>query len=126
MTIITLGVSDLKRSRDFYERIFGWKPDESSSGDIVLFKLNGIMLALFPSNALAEDAGVDEKGSGFKKFTIAHNLGSEKEVDDLIAALRSNGVRIVKEPQKVFWGGYSSYIADPDDNLWEIAFNPFL
>ena len=84
------------------------------------------MLSLYGRKALAEDATVDHSGSGFKGFTLAYNTRSEKEVNDIIDELRSKGVKIIKEPQKVFWGGYSSYIADPDDNLWEIAFNPYM
>ena len=97
-----------------------------SAGDIVFYELNGISLALYPLNELAKDATIDGNGSGFKGFTIAYNARSEEEVNALIQNLREKGVKIVKEPQKVFWGGYSSYIADPDGNLWEIAFNPFL
>ena len=126
ITIITLGVSDLKKSRDFYENKFGWKRAAHSNENISFYELNGLQLALFPEHSLAEDAGVPETGSGFKKFTIAHNVGSEKEVDDLIKELESKGVKILKRPQKVFWGGYSSYVSDPDGNLWEIAYNPFM
>lgn len=127
LTLITLGVSDLKRSRAFYEEKFGWKPLSNSSADIVFFQLQGgLQLALFPEKALAEDAQVDEKGSGFKKFSLAYNVRSEKEVDELVASLEMKGVAVLKQPQKVFWGGYSSYVADPDNNLWEIAYNPYL
>ena len=75
---------------------------------------------------MAEDAGVSSNGSGFNNFSLAYNTRSEQEVNDLIEELRAKGVTIVKEPQKVFWGGYSSYISDPDGNLWEVAFNPFM
>jgi uncharacterized protein len=126
VTIITLGVSDLTRSRDFYEKKFGWTPASPSNDDIVFFQLNGILLSIFPAHSLAEDAGVSPDGTGFRKFSLAHNVGSEKEVDELINTLKSKGVKIVKRPQKVYWGGYSSYVADPDGNLWEIAFNPFM
>ena len=126
ITFITLGVKDLQTSIDFYENCFGWKKSEMSSDNMVLFTLNGIHLALYPREALAEDALVSHEGMGFKGFTLAHNLWSEAEVDLAIEALREKGVTIVKEPQKVFWGGYSSYIADPDGFLWEIAYNPFL
>lgn len=126
LTLITLGVSNLRTSREFYEEKFGWKSLPSSNDDVVFFQLNGIQLSLFPAHALAEDAGVDEQGSGFKKFSLAYNLSSEQEVDELITELHSKGVKILKKPQKVFWGGYSSYIEDPDGNLWEIAFNPFM
>jgi hypothetical protein len=126
ITFFTLGVNDLQVSTGFYETNFGWKRSAMSTENIVFFDLKGIHLSLYNRKALAEDATIDEAGSGFKGFTLAHNVGSEKEVDELIEDLRNKGVTIVKEPQKVFWGGYSSYISDPDGNLWEIAFNPYL
>ena len=126
ITFITLGVNDLKTSIDFYENKFGWKRSEMSNDDLILYQLNGIHIALYPRDELAKDATVNSQGDGFKGFTISYNVWSEKEVDDLIESLRDKGVKIVKEPQKVFWGGYSSYVADPDGNLWEIAFNPYL
>lgn len=126
ITLITLGVADLQVSTDFYENILGWKRSPLSSENIVFFELKCIILSLYERGALAEDATVDDAGSGFKGFTMSQNVGSETEVDKLINDLRSKGVIILKEPQKVFWGGYSSYFADPDGNLWEVAYNPFL
>ena len=126
LTIITLGVTDLKKSIEFYEHNFGWKRLSSSTEDIAFFQLNGIQLALFGKSELAKDAAVDNDGKGFKGITIAYNTRSEVEVDEIIRRLREKGVKIVKEPAKVFWGGYSSYISDLDGNLWEIAFNPYL
>jgi predicted lactoylglutathione lyase len=126
ITLITLGVSDLKRSRTFYEKCFGWTALPNSSDDIVFFQLNGLQFALFPDHALAEDAGIEAKGSGFKKFSLAINMRSEKEVDDFFTSVEKNGAKPLKRPQKVFWGGYSSYVADPDGNLWEIAYNPYM
>ncbi|WP_347157016.1 VOC family protein [Pontibacter chitinilyticus] len=126
ITLITLGVKNLQRSRDFYQNTFGWQPLPSSTEGIIFFQLNGIQLALFPQESLADDAGVQADGKGFRGFSLAHNMQSEKEVDDLVSALESKGARVLKRPEKVFWGGYSGYIADPDDNLWEIAYNPFL
>lgn len=126
ITFITLGVNDINTSIDFYENKFGWKRSAQGSDDLIVFELRGLYLALYPKDALAHDAGIDAGGQGFSGFTISYNVKSIKEVDDLIAALKSRGVRVVKEPQKVFWGGYSSYIEDPDGNLWEIAYNPYL
>ena len=126
LTIITLGVSDLKKSTDFYETKFGWAKSELSNEYISFFTLNGIQLALYERNELAKDATVNPNGNGFKGFTIAYNTKSEKEVDQLITGLRAKGVKIIKEPQKVNWGGYSSYVSDIDGYLWEIAFNPYL
>ena len=126
LTMITLGVSDLYKSTDFYESKFGWKKSNSSNEYISFFSLNGFQLALYERNELAKDATVNSDGNGFKGFTISYNVKSENEVNLLIEKLRTNGVEIIKEPQKVNWGGYSSYISDLDGNLWEIAFNPFL
>ena len=125
-TFLTLGVRDLPTAIDFYENKFGWKRSDLSNDNLILYQLNGFHLALYPREELAKDATLNAAGSGFKGFTLAHNVWSEQEVDNLIGSLRNKGVRIVKEPQKVFWGGYSSYIADPDGNLWEIAYNPYL
>ena len=126
LTILGLGVADLAVANNFYENVFGWTKLPSSNENISFFQLNGVLLSLYPREKLAEDAQVDPAGSGFKGFSIAHNLRSKEEVDALFAMLESKGTRIVKSPEEVFWGGYSGYIADPDDNLWELAYNPFL
>ena len=123
--IVTLGVKDLETSKKFYAETLGWKPSGNSSDAIVFFQAGGIVLALFPREELAKDATVPSKGSGFAGFTLAYNAKSEVEVDEIIRDLKARGVKILKEPQKVFWGGYSSYFADPDGNCWEVAYNPF-
>ena len=124
---ITLGVADLTASRRFYRDVFGWRETEDGNEHIAFFQTgNALRLALFGREALAQDAQVSAQGSGFPSFTLAHNVGSEAEVDALFAAFAAQNVNIVKAPQKVLWGGYSGYIADPDGFLWEIAFNPFL
>ena len=126
ISIITLGVSDLARSVRFYRDGLGfathnYKEDEG----IVIFKLEGSWLALYPRDKLAEDATVSAAGSGFSGITLAHNVGTKKEVDEVVDLAVSVGARIVKRPREVFWGGYSGYFADPDGHLWEVAFNPF-
>lgn len=126
LTIVGLGVNNLKESSQFYEEKFGWKKMKSSNDEITFFQLNGILLSLYPKEKLAEDATVNSEGHGFKGFTLAFNTRTKEEVDELVESLAAKGVKIIKKPEEVFWGGYSSYIADPDENLWEIAFNPFL
>ena len=126
LTIITLGVENLKNSTEFYESNFGWKKSASSNENITFFLLNGIYLSLYEKEKLAEDAETDALGEGFKGFTLAYNARSKEEVDQIFADFKSKGVKIIKFPQEVFWGGYSGYVADLDGNLWEIAFNPYL
>lgn len=123
--LVTLGVSDFKKSVEFYSQILGWEPSSNSNEYIVFFQAGGVLLAIYPREKLAEDAVIAPEGSGFSGFTLAYNARSEAEVDEIVADLKSKGVRIVKEPQKVFWGGYSSYFTDPDDYRWEVAYNPF-
>jgi len=123
--IVTLGVRNLAASKQFYSETLGWKPSGASNEGIAFFQAGGIVLALFPREELANDALVEPEGNGFAGFTLAYNARSESQVDEIIADLKSKGVKILKEPQKVFWGGYSSYFADPDGNCWEVAYNPF-
>ena len=124
LSFITLGVSDLDRSKRFYTDVLGWTPMHDAQG-IVMYKLNGMVLSLFPQHELAEDAQVKNDGVG-SRFTLAQCLRSTEDVDAFFTHLRKKNVAITKEPVKVFWGGYSGYFADPDGHLWEIAHNPFL
>jgi uncharacterized protein len=123
--LVTLGVRDLDVSRKFYTEILGWKPSAASSEDVAFFQAGGVVLALFSMQSLAEDALIPSEGSGFSGFTLAYNARSELEVDQIIRDLDAKGVKIAKEPQKVFWGGYSSYFVDPDGYHWEVAYNPY-
>lgn len=124
ISMITLGVKDLSGSIAFYEKL-GWVRQEPLSDEIAFFALNGTWLGLYPWDKLAEDALVPPDGSGFRGVTLAHNLASKEEVDALMAMALAAGATQRKEPQEVFWGGYSGYFSDPDGHLWEIAYNPF-
>lgn len=124
VSILTLGVADLARSSAFYERL-GFMRSNKSDEQIVWFATGGTVLALYPWDALAEDATVPPEGQGFRGTTMAINLASEGEVDEFLDMVKGIGGVVVKQPQKVFWGGYSSYFRDPDGHLWEVAFNPF-
>ena len=123
--LITLGVRDFEKSKKFYAETLGWKLSSASQDDVAFFQAGGVVLGLYPREKLAEDAMTTPEGSGFSGITLAYNAGSEAEVNEIIGDLKAKGVKIVKEPQKVFWGGYSSYFADPDDYRWEVAYNPF-
>jgi catechol 2,3-dioxygenase-like lactoylglutathione lyase family enzyme len=125
ISFITLGVNDFDAMRQFYVEKFNWKPIKDDQS-IVFFKLQGLVLALYRASELAADADQSPQGTGFKKFALSINLRSVDSVKEAFEELRGKGVKIQKPPQHVFWGGFSGYVCDPEDNLWEIAFNPFL
>jgi uncharacterized glyoxalase superfamily protein PhnB len=124
ISLITLGVADVARSRAFYEAL-GWRASSASNAEVAFFQANGLALALWGRAALAADAEVEDRPSGFSGVALAHNLRSEEEVDALFAEAVRAGAQAVKIPRKIFWGGYAGYFADPDWHLWEIAHNPF-
>lgn len=125
ITMITLGVADVAASTAFYERL-GFSRSSASNESVTFLRMNGTALGLFGRSALAEDARVDDSVPGFSGVTLAHNLGSEAAVDEAFAHAIACGARAVKAPEKVFWGGYSGYFADPDGHLWEVAHNPLM
>jgi catechol-2,3-dioxygenase len=126
LSLITLGAESVELLSSFYVNVFGWKPLPASNKNITFFQLNGVQLGIFGRKDLADDAQVSAVGSGFKGFSLAYNLQSRQAVDELSEELKSNNVTIRKEPQEVSWGGYSGYITDPENNLWEIAHNPYI
>jgi uncharacterized glyoxalase superfamily protein PhnB len=125
LTFITLGVDDLEKSRNFYQKTFGWEIMSETPG-IAFFRLGGIVLGLYPTESMIKDTGRKIENHKNKSVALAHNLGSEEEVDQLFSELVSVGAEVIKKPEKQFWGGYSGYLSDPDGYTWEIAFNPFL
>ncbi len=124
ITVITLGVSDLKRSVEFYRDGLHLPIAKSSSDEIAFFLTRGTLLALFPRDDLAADAAVAGEGSGFRSFTLAHNVARPEQVDQILKEAEGAGARIVKSAQTASWGGHSGYFADPDGFLWEVVFNP--
>jgi catechol 2,3-dioxygenase-like lactoylglutathione lyase family enzyme len=123
ISMITLGVRDLAASVKFYAEGLGF-PRMESPPEVAFFTLDGTWLGLYGREALATDATVSSAGHGFESFTLAHNVNSEAEVDAVMAQALAAGATLVKKPQKVFWGGYNGYFADPDGHLWEVAHNP--
>lgn len=128
INIICLGVRDMKRSIQFYRDGLGFQTDEKEDNPaVIFFDTTGTKFELYPLNLLAEDINSDNPpkiGTGFSGVTLALNVKSKNEVDEVIKLARKSGAIISKEPQDVFWGGYHAYFADPDGYYWEVAWCP--
>ena len=122
MSLVTLGVRDLGRSRRFYEAL-GWTCGAQTGHDVAFFQAGGSVLALWDRGQLAHDSGVED-GGGWGGVTLAHNVGSPAEVDAVIDQAGAAGARIARPGAATFWGGYSGVFVDPDGHPWEVAHNP--
>ncbi|MFC4020366.1 VOC family protein [Micromonospora sp. GCM10011542] len=122
ISLVTLGVTDVARSRAFYERL-GWRGQEVE--ETVFFQAGGLALVLWGRDKLAADVGVDDSGAGgFGGMTLAQNVQSRVEVDELLAAAEAAGAEVTRPARETFYGGYAGCFADPDGHVWEIAWNP--
>lgn len=130
ISLLTLGVDDLERSLRFYRDGLGLETpgimgQEFEHGSVAFFELqSGLTLALWPRKSLASDSGLQQTPPSSTDFSIAHNVNSRTEVDDVMAEAERAGARVVKPAQETFWGGYAGYFTDPDGHLWEVAWNP--
>lgn len=125
VSLVTLGVQNVARSREFYEAL-GFHASSASNEHVTFFDMNGSILALFARSALAVDAGVTDTHpeGGFSGVSCAINLAAPAAVDAALAHASQCGARLIKSAHETFWGGYSGYFADPDGHLWEVAHNP--
>jgi len=122
VSLITLGVADLERSRGFYERL-GWRGQQVEG--TVFFQAGGMALVLWDREKLAVGCGLGgSPGGGFGGIALAHNVRSTTEVDEVIAAAQGAGATVTRPPATTFYGGYAGVFTDPDGHAWEIAHNP--
>jgi catechol 2,3-dioxygenase-like lactoylglutathione lyase family enzyme len=122
VSLVTLGVADLARAREFYEAL-GWESAAEPDAEVVFFRAGGIVVALWSRSALSEDSGVRD-GGGWGGVTLAHNVRSPQEVDAVLAGAEKAGATIARAASETFWGGYSGVFVDPDGHPWEVAHNP--
>lgn len=130
ITVITLGVDDLQRALRFYRDGLGFETAGivgEEDGAVAFFQMQpGLLLAIWPRQSLAQDAGLPVGPPSPTEFSLGHNVSSRAEVDAVMEQVREAGAVIVKEAQDTFWGGYSGYFQDPDGHLWEVVWNPDL
>jgi catechol 2,3-dioxygenase-like lactoylglutathione lyase family enzyme len=129
INVICLGVRNMETSLRFYRDGLGFQTDEKEDNPkVVFFNTSGTKFELYPLSLLPQDISEEnppEIANGFAGITLAYNVKSEDEVVRVIELARKAGATITKEPQKVFWGGYNAYFADPDGYYWEVAYNPY-
>jgi len=130
ITLITLGVDDLERALRFYRDGLGLPTEgivgqEFDHGAVAFFDLQaGLKLALWPRQSIAQETGLPPGSPSPTELMLAHNVSSRADVDALTTQAEAAGAAIVKPPHDTFWGGYAAYFQDPDQHLWEIAWNP--
>ena len=130
ISYVTLGVDDLERSLEFYRDGLGFPTKgivgaDDEEGGVVFFEMGGgLILALWSRKSIARDSGLPLQDPSSTEFTLAHNVSSTQEVDEIMEQARRAGAGILKPAQKTFWGGYSGYFQDPDGHVWEVAWNP--
>ena len=126
VSLVTLSVSNLERAVAFYRDGLGWPKSNIGGDEVVFFKTGGVVIALFPRAAFADDAGVDVddvEHDGFARFSLAHNVAEEGQVDSVLEEAAEAGATIVKEAQEIFFGRHG-FFANPEGYLWEVAWNP--
>ena len=125
LSLITLGVSDVSRAQKFYEAL-GWSLDggvDDETDHVAFFQMPGMIVALWDRTKLAEDSGVEDAG-GWGGVTLAYNVRSPAEADEVLREAQAAGARIARSGAPTFWGGYSGVFVDPDGHPWEVAHNP--
>ena len=122
VSLITLGVRDLRRAREFYEAL-GWTSDSDPELGVVFFQAGGIVVALWGRAELAADCAISDTG-GTAGIALAHNVRSPAEVDAVLAEADRAGGTVTRPGAETFWGGYSGVFLDVDGHPWEVAFNP--
>jgi predicted enzyme related to lactoylglutathione lyase len=125
VSLITIGAINLPELRSFYQKL-GWSETAISSDHYCVFETAGVLLSIFPLQELAKDAGMEilHKAEGFSGITLAINVDKPEDVDSTINEIRIAGGRIIREPSDAFWGGRTAYFLDPENNVWEVAWNP--
>lgn len=125
LNIVTLCVKDLAAARAFYDRL-GWRESSASTDGIAFYDLGGVVLGLYGFEGFVKEVGIDGISPAPCAVSLAYNTNSKAEVDEALAKAVEAGATLIKPAEKVFWGGYSGYFADPEGHLWEVAHNPFI
>ena len=125
LSFITLAVTDLAASRDFYVDGLGWEPELYVPGEVLMFRVaDKVVLSLWDERGFTAEIGQAPARGGIAPITLSHNVATTEGVDVVLGHARAAGAREVGEASEREWGGYSGYFADPDGFRWEVAYNP--
>ena len=125
ISFVTLAVADLDATRRFYVDGLGWEPALDVPGEVLMIKAGEhLVLSLWSESGFEAEVGTIRRGEGVVPLTLAHNVRSREEVDEVLATARSAGADPVIDGVERDWGGYTGYFGDPDGYRWEIAYNP--
>ncbi len=123
LSLVTLGVEDLAKATKFYEDM-GLPRRLKNAEGVAFFDAGGVILSIYSREALAKDAKIENSRPGFSGVALAYNVPSEAEVDLVLGAAEKAGGKILKNGERIFWGGFIGYFADPEGHIWEVAHNP--
>ena len=121
---ITIAVKDFANELTFYKDVLGWEPYQVVDGTVAFFGAGGVIFSLCSLKELTDDIGMKLDTDPHLGVTLSQNLPDEQAVDSIFSKVKKAGGKIVKEPQRASWGGYSGYFSDPEGHLWEVAYNP--
>ena len=125
ISFVTLAARDLEVTRRFYVDGLGWTPELEVAGEVVMIRVaERLVLSLWDRAEFEQEVGPIADGEGVAPFTLAHNVATPSQVDDVLRTAEAAGAPVVAAGRQREWGGYSGYFADPDGHRWEVAFNP--
>ena len=126
LTVITLGVSDMRASIAFYDALGFARKFRATGEEVAFFETGGTVLGLYPWSKLALDAALPDQPRpiGFRGTTLAWNCRTTDEVDAVLAFAEAQGATLLKAAHPTDYGGYAGYFADPDGHLWEVVVAP--
>lgn len=125
ISFVTLAVRDLDATRRFYLDGLGWQAELDVPGEVLMIRTGEhLILSLWAESGFEAEVGPIGRAPGLVPITLAHNVATTDEVDDVLALARAAGADPVSDAVQRDWGGYTGYFADPDGFRWEIAMNP--
>jgi len=126
LTVITLGVSDMRASIAFYQALGFARKIRATGEAVAFFDTGGTVIGLFPWNQLAQDVTLpgNPRPKSFRGITLAWNCASREEVETVLDFAISKGASLLKPAHETDYGGYSGYFGDPDNHPWEVVVAP--